>query len=151
MESKSDKTNRIDKYKVYGLTHLLHGKLIINYEKQIPLYFTLSTNRYKIVEIIDTEVLVIERVSAFKYLGVYMDELLYWSEHVDYLYSSHVKYFGIFNHMEYKVISKQSMELNYALIYSKHKQTILYVYHSNIWKFVNEILACVEFVKHYFT
>ena len=41
-----------------------------------------------------------ENHTAFEYLGVYMDEIFHWSEYVNYLCSSFVKYFGIFNHIK---------------------------------------------------
>ena len=53
-----------------------------------------------------------------------MDVILHRSEHVNYLCSSLVKYFGIFNHMKYKIASKLSRGLYYAFIYSKIKYGI---------------------------
>ena len=41
----------------------------------------------------------IERVTNIKYLGVIIDEKLNWNMHVNFVYDSLVKLFGIFNHI----------------------------------------------------
>ena len=45
----------------------------------------------------------IERVDNFKYLGIYLDEMLHWNKHVEYVCNSLIKLFGIFNHIKCKV------------------------------------------------
>ena len=63
----------------------------------------------------------IERVDNFKYLGIYLDEILHWNKHVEYVCNSLIKFFGIFNHIKCKVNLKLSRQLYYAFIYSKIK------------------------------
>ena len=63
----------------------------------------------------------IERVDNFKYLGIYLDEILHWNKHVEYVCNSLIKLFGIFNHIKCKVNLKLSRQLYYAFIYSKIK------------------------------
>ena len=61
----------------------------------------------------------IKRVSSFKYLGITLDETLNWSEHVSFLCESLLKYFGIFNHIKYRVTTKIARQIYYAFIYSR--------------------------------
>ena len=42
----------------------------------------------------------INRVESVQYLGMLLDEKLYWHEHVDQICASLVKYVGIFNHIK---------------------------------------------------
>ena len=63
----------------------------------------------------------IERVDNFKYLGIYLDEILHWNKHVEYVRNSLIKFFGIFNHIKCKVNLKLSRQLYHAFIYSKIK------------------------------
>ena len=68
---------------------------------------------------ITTEFMTIKRVSSFKYLGITLDETLNWSEHVSILCESLLKYFGIFNHIKYRVTPKIARQIYYAFIYSR--------------------------------
>ena len=65
---------------------------------------------------ITTEFMKIKRVNSFKYLGITLDETLNWSEHVSILCESLLKYFGIFNHIKYKVTPKIACQICYAFI-----------------------------------
>ena len=64
-------------------------------------------------------VLTIMRVKSFKYLGLTLDETLNWNEHVNELCKSLIKYFGIFNHIKYKITPVVVRQLYYAFIYSR--------------------------------
>ena len=66
---------------------------------------------------ITTEFMKIKRVNSFKYLGITLT--LNWSEHVSILCESLLKYFGIFNHIKYKVTPKIARQIYYAFIYSR--------------------------------
>ena len=68
---------------------------------------------------ITTERMIIKRVNSFKYLGITLDEALNWSVHVNILRESLHKYFGIFNHIKYKVTPKVARQIYYAFIYSR--------------------------------
>ena len=63
----------------------------------------------------------IELVDNIEYLGIYLDELLHWNKHVEYVCNSLIKFFGIFNHIKCKVNLKLSRQLYYAIIYSEIK------------------------------
>ena len=66
----------------------------------------------------------INRVKFVQYLGLMIDENLYWHMHADYIYNSLVKYFGIFNHVK-TIISKQiARQLYFAFIHSHIKYGI---------------------------
>ena len=66
----------------------------------------------------------IDRVDCFKYLGVYLDEILHWNKHVENTCTSLIKLFGIFNHIKDKINRKLSRQLYHAFIYSKIKYGI---------------------------
>ena len=66
----------------------------------------------------------IMRVKSFKYLGLTLDETLNWNEHVNELCKSLMKYFGIFNHIKYKITPVVVRQLYYAFIYSRIKYGI---------------------------
>ena len=68
---------------------------------------------------ITTERMIIKRVNSFKYLGITLDETLNWSVHVNIRCESLLKYFGIFNHIKYKVKPKVARQIYYALIYPR--------------------------------
>ena len=38
----------------------------------------------------------IQKVKSFRYLGIFIDDELKWSEHIEHIYSSSLKYVGIF-------------------------------------------------------
>ena len=106
-------------------TWCVRNKLIINNEKtNFILFHTVNKPIPNNINSIETDVMKIERVSAYKYLGVYMDEIVHWSEHVNYTCTSLVKYFGIFNQIKHKITAKLSRNLYSALIYSKIKYGI---------------------------
>ena len=68
---------------------------------------------------IQTDVMQINRVNSIQYLGMLLDEHLYWHEHVDQICASLVKYFGIFNQIKNCVTLRISKQLYYAFIYSR--------------------------------
>ena len=68
---------------------------------------------------ITTERMVIKRVNSFKYLGITLHEPLNWSVHVNILCESLLEYFGIFNHIKYKVTPKVARKIYHAFIYSR--------------------------------
>ena len=70
-------------------------------------------------EYIQTDVMQVNRVNSIQYLGMLVDEHLYWHEHVDQICASLVKYFGIFNHIKSFVSLRISKQLHYAFIYSR--------------------------------
>ena len=66
----------------------------------------------------------IQRVDTFQYLGVTIDEILNWNEHIDKLCKLLLKYFGIFNVIKHKVTTKIALQIYYAFIYSRVKFVI---------------------------
>ena len=58
-------------------------------------------------------------ISIPQYLGMSLDEKLYWHDHIDQICASLVKYFGIFNHIKNFVSLRTSKQLYYAFIYSR--------------------------------
>ena len=85
------------------------------------LFHTINKPVPKQIVSIKTNVIYIERVDNFKYLGIYLDEILHWNKRVEYVCNSLIKFFGIFNHIKCKVNLKLSRQLYYAFIYSKIK------------------------------
>ena len=61
----------------------------------------------------------IKKVNSFQYLRITLDETLNMSDHVSILCISRLKYFGIFNHIKYKVTPKIARQIYYAFIYSR--------------------------------
>ena len=90
----SDKTNFV----------LFHMK-----NKPVPRNFTCIT----------TEAMQINRVKSVQYLGMLLDENLYWHEHIDQTCASLVKFFGIFNHVKHFVSLRIARQLYFAFIYSR--------------------------------
>ena len=64
------------------------------------------------------------RVNSFKYLGLTLDEILNWNEHVNELCKSLIKYFGIFNHIKNKIAPVVGRQLYYLFMYSRIKYGI---------------------------
>ena len=61
----------------------------------------------------------IGRVKTVNYLGLVIDENLYWNAHVDFVCASPVKYFGIFNHIKSFITSSIARQLYFAFINSR--------------------------------
>ena len=77
------------------------NKLSINNDKTNFVLFHMKNKPVpKHFECIQTDVMQINRVNSIQYLGMLLDEHLYWHEHVDQICASLVKYFGIFNHIK---------------------------------------------------
>ena len=66
----------------------------------------------------------VKRVSCVKYLGIYIDELLTWRDHVSHVYKSLLKYYGIFNHIKHFINRNVIRQIYFALVYSKIKYGI---------------------------
>ena len=73
---------------------------------------------------IQTTFLTINRVEFVQYLGLMIDENLYWHMHAEYVYDSLVKYFGIFNHVKTIISKKIARKLYFAFIHSRIKYGI---------------------------
>ena len=96
------------------------NKLSINNDKTNFVQFHMKNKPVpKHFECIKTDVMQINRVNSIQYLGMLLDEHLYWHEHVDQICASLVKYFGIFNHIKNFVSLRISKQLYYAFIYSR--------------------------------
>ena len=68
---------------------------------------------------IQTEHMTIPRVKTVNYLGLVIDEHLYWNAHIDYVCASLVKYFGILNHIKSFITSRIARQLYSAFINSR--------------------------------
>ena len=65
------------------------NKLTINDDKtKFMLFYTINKPAPKNFVSIKTNVMDIERVDNFKYLGIYLDEILHWNKHVEYVCNS---------------------------------------------------------------
>ena len=73
---------------------------------------------------IQTTFLTINKVKFVQYLGLLIDENLYWYMHAEYVYNSLVKYFGIFNHVKTIISKKIARQLYFAFIHSRIKYGI---------------------------
>ena len=103
----------------------ISNKLTINAEKtNFVLFHTFNKPIPQQLKEIKTEFMTIMRVKSFKYLGLTLDETLNWNEHVNELCKSLIKYFGIFNHIKYKITPVVVRQLYYAFIYSRIKYGI---------------------------
>ena len=68
---------------------------------------------------IQTNHMTIGRIKTVNYLGLVIDENLYWNAHVDFVCASLVKYFGIFNHIKSFITSRIARQLYFAFINSR--------------------------------
>ena len=68
---------------------------------------------------IDIDGIFIQRVAHTKYLGVVIDEKLSWNEHVNYVCSSLIKFFGIFGKIKHFMNKNTDRNIYFALIYSR--------------------------------
>ena len=73
---------------------------------------------------IHTTFITLNRVKCVQYLGLMIDENLYWHMHVEHVYNSLVKYFGIFNHVKTIISKKIARQLYFAFIHSRIKYGI---------------------------
>ena len=82
----------------------ISNKLTINAEKtNFVLFHTINKPVPQQLNEIKTEFMTIMRMKSFKYLGLILDETLNWNEYVNELCKSLIKYFGILNHIKYKI------------------------------------------------
>ena len=73
---------------------------------------------------IHTTFITLNRVKCVQYLGLMIDENLYWHMHVEHVYNSLVKYFGLFNHVKTIISKKIARQLYFAFIHSRIKYGI---------------------------
>ena len=98
------------------------SKLTINSEKTHFILFH-TVNKpipNNLTEIVTTQAS-IKRVTEIKYLGLVLDEKLNYNEHVQSISNPLIKYFGIFNHIKYKVNDKTARQLYFAFVFSRLK------------------------------
>ena len=96
------------------------NKLSINSDKT---HFVLFHTKNKPVpndfDSIRTDHMTINRAKIVNYLGLVIDENLYWNAHVDSVCASLVKYFGIFNHIKSFITSRIARQLYFVFIGSR--------------------------------
>ena len=80
------------------------NKLSINSDKTNLVPFQLKNK--PVPRELQTQAMKIDRVHSVQYLGMLLDEKLYWHEEVNQTCASLIKYFGIFNHIKYVVSVK---------------------------------------------
>ena len=101
------------------------NKLLINSDKTNSVLFHIKNKPVpKNFTCIQTDVMQITRVKSVQYLGMSLDENLYWHDHVHQICASLVKYFVIFNHIKNFVSLRISKQLYYAFIYSRIQYSI---------------------------
>ena len=61
----------------------------------------------------------IHSVKSAEYLGMLLDEMMYWDDHAGQTCASLVKYFSIFNDVKTFVSLRIARQLNFAFIYSR--------------------------------
>ena len=102
-----------------------NNKVTINFDKT---NFILFHAKNKSIPAEFNQILVrgstIKRVSSVKYLGVYIDEMFTWRDHISYIYKSLLKYYGIFNQIKHTINRKIIRQFYFAFIYSKIKYGI---------------------------
>ena len=67
---------------------------------------------------IETNHMAIRRVKNINYLGLAIDKNLYWNAHVDFVCTSLVKYFGIFNLIKSFITSRIARQMYFVFINS---------------------------------
>ena len=103
----------------------IRNKLTINSDKtNFILFHTINKPIPPNLNEIVTNNMTINRLKSFQYLGLTLDETLRFNDHVDFLSSSLIKYFGIFNKVKYRITNKLARELYFAFIYSTIKYGI---------------------------
>ena len=101
------------------------NKLTINNDKtNFVLFHTKNKPVPPNIDCIRLSSMTIHRVKSVQYFGLTIDEHLYWHEHVNNVYSSLVKYFGIFNHVKSIVSKRIARQLYFAFIHSRIKYGI---------------------------
>ena len=68
---------------------------------------------------LQTQAMKIGRVQSVQYLGMLLDENLYWHEHVNQTCASLIKYSGIFDHIKNFVSVKIAKHLYFAFLHSR--------------------------------
>ena len=68
---------------------------------------------------IQTNHMTIGRAKTVNYLGLIIEENLYWNAHVDFVCASLVKYVGIFNHIKSFITSRIARQLYFAFTNSR--------------------------------
>ena len=58
------------------------------------------------------------RTKCAKYLAVFIDDSLKWTNHIDFIYNSIIKYIGIFYKLRYKLSTAALRSLYFSTIYS---------------------------------
>ena len=98
----------------------LYNGLTINFSKTCFILF--HTKNKPIppgLNSIHVENIEIQRVQSTKYLGLFIDEKLYWNDHVNYLCKNLTKFFGLFKRVRNCIQNKLCRQLYFAFIYSK--------------------------------
>ena len=98
------------------------NKLTINIDKT---YFVLFHTVDKPVPDGFTEIatthMTIKRATEMRYLGLVLDDKLNYNELIQSICNLSLKYFGIFNHIKYKVNKKTARQLYFAFVFSRIK------------------------------
>ena len=97
------------------------NKLTINHDKTRFVLFHTKKNKPVPRELlnIDFDGISIQRVTYTKYLSVVMDESLNWHEHVSYVCSFLIKFFGIFSKIKHFMNKNTARNIYFALIYAR--------------------------------
>ena len=96
------------------------NKLTINHDKTcFILFHTKNKSVPRELLNIDIDGIFIQRVTYTKYLGVVIDEKLNWHEHVNYVCSSLIKFFGIFSKIKHFMNKNTARNIYFALINSR--------------------------------
>ena len=108
------------RWDIYWLQEGVWHKLSINSNKTNFVLFHMKNKPVpNDFDSIQTNHMTIGRVKTVNYLGLVIDENLYWNAHVDFVCASLVKYFGIFNHIKSFITSCIARQLYFAFINSR--------------------------------
>ena len=120
------------------------NQLSINSEKtNFVLFHTKNKPIPEHFDCIQTTFLTIDRVKFVQYLGLMIDENLYWHMHAEYVYNSLVKYFDIFNHVKTIISKKIARQLYFAFMHSRIKYGI-----EVFGDFANEYLQKLQVIQN---
>ena len=98
----------------------LSNKLTINDSKTcFILFHTKNKPVPKDFSAIQIDDIIIKRVDNTKYLGLFIDEKLNWTNHVHFVCRSLTKYFGIFNKIKSLVTRPLARQLYFSFVYSR--------------------------------
>ena len=119
---------------------MLANKLSINIEKTCYQLFEPRVNQNCCKFVIKINNITLERTNCSKYLGIFIDEKLKWTEHVKFVYACIIKYVSIFYKICYKLPALCLKNLYFSTVYPK----IFYgieIYANTCKSYLNDVMT----------